>query len=108
MSDDYEKKLAEWKRKQGIPEAIASDADVPAGELRMIAEDAKSSGSCYCWLCGDEFPIRDMVIETSPYCQVEDGVIEADGYVPAQHRNRKCKACAKREEDEENGVGEDI
>ncbi len=102
--DDYEKKLVAWKRAHGIPEAIASNADVPAGELRMIVEDAKSTGSSYCWMCGDEFPIKDMVIETSPYNQMEDGAIEEDGYVAAEHRTRKCKACVKSEEDDEAGV----
>lgn len=106
MPDDYEKRLAEWKIKQGIPEAIASNEDVPAGELRMIAEDAKSTGKSYCWMCADEFPIREMIIETSPYNQMEDGAIQEDSYVAEEHRTRKCKACVKRDDDEWNGKDE--
>lgn len=105
MSDDYEAKLAAWKARLGVPDERAGE-EIPAGELRMIAEDAKDAGKCYCWMCGDEFPIKDMVIETSPYSQIEDGVIEDDGYVPAEHRNRKCKACDKRQRDEDGGVEE--
>ena len=101
--DPYEQKLADWKKRHGVPDSFATD-DTPAGELRMIAEDAKSTGKDYCWMCGDEFPIKDMVIETSPYNQMEDEAIEEDGYVAAKNRNRKCKACVKAEEDEINGV----
>lgn len=104
--ESYEEKLAAWKRAQGVPDAIASNEDIPAGELRMIAEDAKSTGKDYCWMCGDEFPIREMVIDTSPYNQMEDDAIEEDGYIRREARNRVCKPCVKREEDELNGVEE--
>lgn len=105
MIDDYEQQLAAWKLKHGVPEAKATEP-IPSGELRMIAEDAKSTGTSYCWMCGDEFPIKDMVIETSPYSQMDDGNIEEDGYVPEESRVRKCKECVKREEDEERGADE--
>lgn len=106
MADDYEKRLTEWKMKQGIPEAIASNEDIPAGELRMIAEHANATGKSYCWKCADEFPIREMLIETSPYNQMEDAAIEEDGYIAKQNRNYFCKACDKRDNDEWNGIDE--
>lgn len=102
--DPYDQKLTEWKKKQGTPDAIASDQDIPAGELRMLAQHAKATGSDYCWKCGDEFPIREMFIDTSPYNQMEDEAIEEDGYIAKQNRNYFCKACDKRERDEENGI----
>lgn len=98
--DDYDRYLAEWKKKHGVPESRAHES-IPSGELRMIAEDAKNPGRCYCWLCGDEFPIKEMLIETSPYNQIEDGAIEDDGYVAEENRNRKCKACAKAEAEDD-------
>lgn len=106
MADDYETKLAEWKKRQGIPEAIASDEETPSGELRMLAQHAKATGKSYCWICTEEFPIREMLIETSPYNQMEDGAIEEDGYIAKANRVYRCKACDKREEDEMNGVEE--
>ncbi len=104
--DSYEEKLAEWKRARGVTDAIASNEDIPAGELRMIAEDAKSTRKSYCWMCADEFQIRDMIIETSPYNQMDDDPIEEDGYIAKASRVRKCKKCDKREQDEMNGVEE--
>lgn len=104
--DSYEEKLAAWKQRHGVSEAIASNEDIPTGEMRMIAEDAKATGKDYCWMCGDEFPIREMVIDTSPYNQMEDAAIDEDGYIARENRNRVCKACVKREEDEMNGIEE--
>jgi hypothetical protein len=98
--DDYETKLAAWKERQGVPKEWATD-DTPVGELRMIAEDAKSTANSYCWMCADEFPIKDMVIETSPYNQMEEEAIGEDGYVSEENRVRKCKACVKREAEDE-------
>lgn len=107
MSDDYEQRLAEWKKRHGVPDERAeSGEEIPAGELRMIAEDAKNPGKSYCWMCAEEFPIKDLIIETSPYNQMEDDAIEEDGYIAEENRGRKCKACVKREEDEFNGVEE--
>jgi hypothetical protein len=105
MSDDYERRLADWKKRNGVPEERVNE-DIPAGELRMIVDDAKSTGQDYCWICAEQFPIKDMVVETSPYNQMEDDAIEDDGYIKPENRVRKCKACVKREEDEENGIEE--
>lgn len=102
MSYDYEKRLAEWKKAHGVPEEIVSE-DIPAGELRMMAEDAKSTRTGYCWMCAAEFPIKDMLIETSPYNQMEDDAIEDDGYIKPKNRVRKCKACDKADRDEYDG-----
>lgn len=107
MADDYEQRLKEWKVKHGIPEAIASDEDIPAGEIRMLAEHAKATGKSYCWMCGDEFPVREMLIETSPYNQMEDGAIEEDGYIAKANRNYRCEPCDKRDRDEEAGIEEE-
>src|SRR5690606_32434734 len=103
--DTYDEKLIAWKRAHGVPEEQAAE-DIPAGELRMMEEDAKSTGKSYCWMCAEEFPIRDMVIETSPYNQMDEEAMDETGYVPEPDRVRKCKACVKREEDEFNGVEE--
>jgi len=101
VSDDYEKKLAAWKKAHGVPEERAESVEeIPSGELRMIAEDAKSVANSYCWMCADEFPIKDMIIETSPYNQMEEDVIEDDGYIRESERVRKCKACDKKEREE--------
>jgi hypothetical protein len=104
--DSYEQKLTEWKKKQGIPDTIASDEDIPAGELRMLAEHSKATGKSYCWMCADEFPIREMLIETSPYNQMEDAAIEEDGYIAKANRNYRCEPCDKRDRDEEAGIEE--
>ncbi len=72
----------------------------------MLAEHAKATGKSYCWMCADEFPIRGMHIETSPYNQMEDDAIEEDGYIAKANRVYRCEACDKREKDEMNGVEE--
>lgn len=104
-ADEYETKLSEWKKRHGVPEDRLSE-EIPTGELRMISEDAKSTGKSYCWMCADEFPIKEMIIETSPYNQMEDAAIDESGYISEQNRVRKCKACEKRERDEESGRDE--
>lgn len=110
MSDDYEQRLSAWMRAHGVPEPRASAPEsIPAGELRMIAEDKQSTGTCYCWLCGDEFPIKDMVIEIDPHVQIDDDDEEGPdetGYVKEENRIRKCVACDKRQRDEEAGIEE--
>lgn len=105
MSEDYEQRLADWMKRHGVPAERAMEP-IPAGELRMIDEDQKSTAKDYCWVCGEEFPVKDMHIETCPYCQTEDGCIEEDGYVSIEHRTRKCVACEKRQADEDAGIEE--
>lgn len=106
-ADEYDLYIADWKRKHGVPESVIQSGEtIQPGELRMMAEDAKNPGRSYCWMCAEEFPIKEMLIETSPYNQMDEGAIDDDGYVAEENRVRKCKACAKREEDEEDGMGD--
>ena len=88
----YEEKLAAWKTRMGVPLDAQS---LPDSEQVMIAEDAKDTGRAYCVECGDEFPIKEMRVETDPYIQDDDGPHREDGYIPAKYRMRKCLPCWK-------------
>lgn len=94
----YEEKLAAWKLRMGVPLDAQS---LPDSEQVMIAEDAKDDGRAYCVECGEEFPIKEMRVETDPYIQYEDEPYRADGpylkdgYIPAKYRLRKCLPCWK-------------
>jgi hypothetical protein len=93
--DAYEQKLAEWKAKHGITHADGSDITV---EDMMQAEDAKDPGKAYCWRCTEQFPIREMLIDTDPYIQDEDRPQRDDGYIPKAYRVRTCKPCHEKAE----------
>jgi hypothetical protein len=101
-SSSYEDRLAAWKKKNGL--ITEEGEEIPAGEARMNEEDAQAKGNAYCWECGNEFPIAEMVIETNPYNQLDDDVIEEDGYIAAENRNRRCKLCIKAEDDLNHGI----
>lgn len=97
MSDDYEKKLAEWKAKHGI---TTEGMEPPSAEDRMRGEDSKSTEKDYCWRCAEQFPVSDMIVDTDPYIY-DGGTIRADGYIPEKERYRVCKKCHDRYENEE-------
>lgn len=102
----YAEKLAAWKIRHGFPSERAAE-DFSPGERRMIAEDAQATGTSYCWKCGGEYPIRELVLETSPYHQMTDDIAD-DGYIPPHDRVRKCKPCAQAEANEDAQAGMDI
>lgn len=94
-ADTYEQQLAAWKARHGLTNAKGED--VTAEDI-MAAEDAKATGKAYCWRCTNEFPIREMIVDTNPYIQDEDAPYREDGYVPKKYRVRVCKPCHAKEE----------
>lgn len=95
-ADKYEQELADWKARHGLTNAKGED--ITAEDI-MAAEDAKSTKKDYCWRCAEEFPIKEMIVDTDPYIQDEDAPQRDDDYIPAKYRVRVCKPCHKKEED---------
>lgn len=97
MSDDYEQRLAQWKARHGL-----TSVGEPTMDDLMAAEDQKSTEEDYCWICGQPFPVSEMVIDADPYLYSDDDQVRDDGWIPSENRVRACTAChAKSEEEEE-------
>lgn len=95
--ESYEAQFAAWQARKGITNAKGEDL---TAEDIMRAEDAKSHGKDYCWRCGDEFLMREMVVDIDPYIQDEDCPQRDDGYIPKKHRIRVCEKCHEEAEAE--------
>jgi hypothetical protein len=95
-ADKYEQELAAWKARHGL--ANEHGIDLTTEDI-MRAEDAKNPGNDYCWVCGGEFPIRAMFVDTNPY--IYDGnTINENGYIAPDERHRTCKRCHDEQEEE--------
>jgi len=88
---DYDTKLEEWKLKHGIVPMPETSAD----ELRMAAEEQKSSQRSWCFGCDKEMLVKEMKLITrrvDPYLQYDEG--ETD-YIRKSCRVRMCQECFK-------------
>lgn len=108
-ADKYDAELAAWMAKhaaQGEVKAASVELSTYEGARAfMIAQDAKSKGKSYCWRCGEEFPICEMIVDMDPYIQDEDRPERSDCYIPQKFRVRTCKPCHD-DEEKENAVEE--
>lgn len=105
-ADDYEKRLADWKARMGIPATMTGDAGEIDGETLMVADDAKRKGKGYCVRCAEQFKICDMRLITrkeDPYIQMDESETpgKPDWWIAIGERVRMCRPCFKIEYESE-------